>query len=53
VSIGLLNKSIGNQTIEIQAFTCIQILGLFHAPSGHDIAKDRQFFVGDVTGSVI
>jgi hypothetical protein len=29
---------------------CIQIFGPFHAPSGYDIAKDRQFFVCDGDG---
>jgi hypothetical protein len=32
VSIGLLDKSISNQSIESQAFICIQILSLFHDP---------------------
>ena len=41
VPISLLDKSIGNQAIKSQPFICIQIFGPFHAPSGHDIAKDR------------
>ena len=47
VPISLLDKSIGNQAIKSQPFICIQIFGPFHAPSGHDIAKDGQFFVCD------
>jgi hypothetical protein len=43
----LLDKSIGNQAIESQAFICIQIFGPFQAPPGDDITKDRQFFVSD------
>ena len=50
MSINPLDKSICNQAIENQAFICIQIFGLFLAPSGHDIAKDRQFFVGNGVG---
>jgi hypothetical protein len=45
VSISLLDKSICNQAIENQAFICIQVFGLFHTPSSHDIAKDRQLEV--------
>jgi len=47
VPISLLDKSIGNQAIKSQPFICIQIFGPFHAPSGHDIAKDGQFFACD------
>jgi hypothetical protein len=50
VSVGLLDKSIGNQPIKSEPFICIQIFGPFHAPSGHDVAKDSQFFVGDGDG---
>ena len=50
VPISLLDKSIGNQAIKSQPFICVQIFGPFHAPSGHDIAKDRQFFVCDSDG---
>ena len=45
-----LDKSICYQSIKGLRFICIQIRGPFHAPSGHEIAKDRQFFVGDDDG---
>jgi hypothetical protein len=50
VSVSLLDKSVGNQAIESQAFICTQILDLFQAPSGYNIAKERQFFVGNRVG---
>ena len=45
-SISLLDESIGYQAIESLLFTPIETFGLFHAPPGDDITKDRQFFVG-------
>ena len=50
VAISLLDKSVCNQAIDSLPFPCIQIFGSFYAPSGQDIAKDRQFFVGDGDG---
>jgi hypothetical protein len=49
-SISLLDESIGYQAIESLPFTPIETFGLFHAPPGDDITKDRQFFVGDGDG---
>ena len=48
VSISLLDESIGYQAIESLLFTPIETFGLFHAPPGDDITKDRQFFVGPI-----
>jgi hypothetical protein len=50
VSIGLLDKSIGNQAIENHAFIRIQAFGPFQAPPGDNVTKDRQFFVGNRVG---
>jgi hypothetical protein len=50
VPTSLLDKSIGNQAIKGLAFITIQSFCPFHAPSGHDIAKDRKFFVADDDG---
>ena len=49
-SISLLDRSIGYQAIESLLFTPVETFGLFHAPPGDDITKDRQFFVGDGDG---
>jgi hypothetical protein len=50
VAIGLLDKSVYNQAIKSLPSPCIQIFSSFYAPSAQDIAKDRQFLVGDGDG---
>jgi len=50
MSVSLLDKSVSNQTIKGQPFICIQIFLFFQHQSAYDIAKDRQFFVGEGDG---
>jgi hypothetical protein len=49
-SISLLDESIGYQAMESLLFIPVETFGLFHAPPGDDVTKDRQFFVGNGDG---